>query len=341
MNSVLIVSSSRLVWGVLRRIIVENPNLSLVDYSSKGQDVLNKISNNDPGLVIIDLNSEGLDGTNLIQRITRQYKKPIILVGEEGKDKHLATFSALEAGAVDFITMPVELEDNSDFILFKKNLLDKLSIALVSRPREILSGRKKLVHRFKKTTDKIVMIGASTGGPSTIKKLFSELPGNLPFSILVVQHMPKGFTKSFSERLNKTSDFLVKEAEEGEILEENTAYICPADYHMAVVEQGKETKISLNQSEKIKGNRPSYDFLAKSVASLFKERTIMVVLTGMGKDGTEGAAKVRENNGVVLAESEESCIIYGMPKSVMDKNLASRVVSLDKLPVSIVQEVEK
>lgn len=342
MHSVLIVDDSALTRKILRETIGKHSGFSVADYATNGEDALEKVKKLDPDVITLDIEMDKLNGLEFLERLMDEYPKPVVIVSSHAEDESQITFDALERGAVDFLLKPKNLNLREEFEEFKEALLSKLEAALQSKPKLMQKKKKKVVHKFKKPAKHIVIFGASTGGPSTLKRLFSELPGELPFSMLVVQHMPLGFTKPFAEHLDKISDFNVKEAVHNEEIEDNTAYICPADYHMVLYENSNTGKyfIKLTKTEKVHGVRPSFDVLVKSVVPIFKERVIMVVLTGMGKDGLAGARLVNESKGKVLVESEDSCIIYGMPKAIAEENLADAVVSLEKLPVSIVQEVD-
>lgn len=342
MNSVLIVDDSALTRKVLKETINQHKDFTVVDYAQNGVDAQKKVKEHDPDVITLDIEMEKADGFDFLEKLMAEKPKPVIVVSSHAEEESKVTFDALEAGAVDFLLKPKNLNLNGKFIEFRETLISKLEVAMEAKPKIIHKKKKKIVHKFKKATKHVVVMGASTGGPSTLKRLFSELPGDLPFSILVVQHMPKGFTQSFAEHLDKISDFHVKEAEHGEKIKDNTAYISPADFHM-VLEQDPETGanvINLTKTERVHGVRPSLDVLVDSVSPIFREKQIMVVLTGMGKDGLEGAKLAKEYNGKVLVESEDSCIIYGMPGKIAEKKLADAVVNLEKLPVSIVQDVE-
>ncbi|MGM5482516.1 MAG: chemotaxis-specific protein-glutamate methyltransferase CheB [Nanobdellota archaeon] len=342
MYSVLVVDDSALTRKILRRTIDEHEDFEVVDYAVHGENALDKVKKHNPDVITLDIEMQKLDGIGFLKKLMKENPKPVLIVSTHAKEDSKVTLEALEAGAVDFLLKPRDISKEENFNEFKKSLFSKLKAVLESTPKAIHKKKKKLIHKFKKNTKHIVLIGASTGGPSTLKRLFSELPGNLPFSMLVVQHMPVGFTKVFAQHLNDISEFEVKEAAHGDILKDNTAYICPADFHMVLVEKPEDGThvINLTKTAKIHGVRPSFDVLLESVAPLYKERLVMVVLTGMGKDGLKGSEVVKANKGKVLVEAEESCIIYGMPRVVTEKNLADAVVSLEKLPVSIVHEVE-
>ncbi|MFW5990643.1 MAG: chemotaxis-specific protein-glutamate methyltransferase CheB [Candidatus Nanoarchaeia archaeon] len=342
MNSVFIVDGSALTRKILRETIGHSKKFKVGGYVTDADYALFEIKKNNPDLIILDIERDSGRGLKFLKDLMEEFPKPVLVISDHTDDESKMTFEALEAGAIDFLLKPKNLNLNGRFTDFKEALVSKLEVALESKPKVIENKKKKVIHKFGKTAKRVVVFGASTGGPSTIKRLFSELPGDLPFTILVVQHMPSGFTRSFAEHLDKISDFKVKEAEVGEKLVDNTAYICPADYHMSIEldQEMGHSLIQLTLGERLHGVRPSLDYLMKSVVPVFGEKVVMVVLTGMGKDGLEGAKLVKAQKGRVLVESEDSCIIYGMPKAIVDKNLADAVVSLDKLPVSIVQEVE-
>lgn len=178
----------------------------------------------------------------------------------------------------------------------------------------------------------VVLIGASTGGPKAIEKVLRELPGNIGVSILIVQHMPKGFTKSFAERLDKCCNIKVIEAYNGVKLEKNTAYIAPGGYHMEVE---ADNKIYLNDEAPLWGVRPAVDRLFKSAAKVYKKKAISVILTGMGKDGAEGTVVVKENGGLTISEDESTCTIYGMPKATYETGSVDFVLPLEDISLKI------
>ncbi len=341
MGSVFIVDDSSLIRKILSETINKDPLLEVVGCARDGNEALKKIRELDPDIITVDINMPHMDGISLINEIMNENPKPVLVVSDFTHENSETTFNALESGAIDVLLKPKNINDNKEFLFFKEDLLLKLKASLKAHPRKHFLSEKKVSYQFEKVTKKILIIGASTGGPSTLQKLFSELPGNLPFSILVVQHMPQGFTKAFAQMLDKKSEIHIREAQDGDVLRDNTAYICPADFNMSIIEKSKDIpSIKLTQDEKLHNLRPTVDYLVFSAVPVFGDRIILVVLTGMGNDGTKGAELVKKNKGRVIVESEDSCIIYGMPKSIVDKNLADKIVSLDKLPVAIFNEFE-
>lgn len=342
MKSVLVVDDSALMRKIISNTIVQDGHFNVIGTACSGEVALEKIRKHKPDIITLDITLPGIDGIAVLKRIMKEFPIPVIVVSSHAAKDSVVTLRALEAGAVDFVVKPKNINFKVNYLDFKEEIIKKLKEAGKSNPQGFVVHRKKLIHKFSSKVKKILLIGASTGGPSTLHKLFSELPGELPFPILVVQHMPKDFTKTFADRLNKVADFEVKEAEDGELLKDNVAYLCPGDYHMLVKcdEDTSENYITLTKTAKVNNVRPSYDVLLESAAPLFGRNIVMVILTGMGKDGFSGAKLIKKEGGLIIAESEESCVVYGMPKAVIEDNLADLVVNLELMPVSIIQKIE-
>lgn len=342
MKSVLVVDDSALMRKVISNTITQDGHFEVIGTAMSGESALEKIRKYKPDLITLDITLPGIDGISVLKEIMKEFPIPVVVVSSHAAKDSVVTLRALEAGAVDFIVKPKNLNHKVNYLDFKEEIIKKLKEASKSNPQGYVVHRKKLMHKFKSNVKKVLLIGSSTGGPSTLHKLFSELPGELPFPILVVQHMPKDFTKTFADRLNKVADFEVKEAEDGDLIKDNTAYLCPGDFHMIVKcdEDTGQNYIALTKTAKVNNVRPSYDVLLESAAPLYGNNAIMVILTGMGRDGHKGAKLIKNEGGLIIAESEESCVVYGMPKAVVDDNLADLVVNLELMPVSIIQKIE-
>lgn len=247
----------------------------------------------------------------------------------------------LEMGAVDFIVKPkIYLDDSS----FEKELVEKinsLSNVNINVPsfNYIPQSSYKLNTKIKKS-DEAIVIATSTGGPRTLEQVIPLFPKELPIPIFVVQHMPPVFTKALAERLNSISDLKVKEAEDGEDVQPGICFIAPGDFHMRVVEDAGLKKIKLSKEDKQLGVRPNANILMESVAKIYKGRTIAIVLTGMGNDGTEGSRLIKKVEGTVLVEAEEDCVIFGMPKAVINSGYYDLIVPLDKITVQVLQLID-
>jgi two-component system chemotaxis response regulator CheB len=263
---------------------------------------------------------------------------PVLILSaltKEGSDK---TIEALEAGAVDFISKPSGAI-SMDIVSVKQALIEKVKVASKAKlHRAALVETKK--YRFNPTRKKVIVIASSTGGPQTLEYLLKEMPRNIPAPILIVQHMPPGFTKSFAERLSTICEIKIKEASDGDRLEDGMVLIAPGGLHMIVEEKGRDAVVRVVKEPPELGVAPCANKLFRSIAPIFRENTIAVVLTGMGNDGTDGARMIKKVSGTVIAEAEESCIVFGMPKEVINAGLVDEVVPLEKLAVALIQIVD-
>lgn len=362
---VLVVDDSAFMRKIISNILAESPDIEVIGRAKNGQDAIEKVTRLKPDVVTMDLEMPVLDGLQALGYIMSECPTPIIIIsGAESKQADV-TLTAFQYGAVDFILKPSG-NISLDMMKIKEELIRKVKAASnvevcklgfieekkvaeklrrKSIPIEInqisgindskeRSGRKNILH-------KIIVIGSSTGGPRALQQVIPFLPLNLNAPVLVVQHMPSGFTKSLAERLNSQSLIKVKEAEDGDIIEPGNVYIAPGDFHMTIKQQkinGEEKEvISLTKGEKVQGVRPSIDVLLNSVAPIFKQNSVGVILTGMGSDGSDGIKKLKKAGGRVIAEDESTCVVYGMPRSVIEQKLADYILPINKIAESIAQ----
>ena len=221
----------------------------------------------------------------------------------------------------------------------------------VKRRTGLVLGQKPTINRTPSTAEsvkkiipgtgkKIVVIGTSTGGPQALQAVVTRLPSNLPCGVVIVQHMPAGFTKSLAERLNSISEIAVKEAEQDEIIRPGQVYIAPGDYHLRIAPAGGERKIVLSQEARVGNLRPTVNYMFDSSAQ-FGRDVVSVIMTGMGADGCEGMKKIKATGGYSIAQDESSCVVYGMPKAVVDAGLADEIRPLNKIAEAIVEAVRR
>ena len=221
----------------------------------------------------------------------------------------------------------------------------------VKRRTGLVLGQKPTINRTPSTIEpvkkiipgtgkKIVVIGTSTGGPQALQAVVTRLPSNLPCGVVIVQHMPAGFTKSLAERLNSISEIAVKEAEQDEIIRPGQVYIAPGDYHLRIAPAGGERKIVLSQEARVGNLRPTVNYMFDSSAQ-FGRDVVSVIMTGMGADGCEGMKKIKATGGYSIAQDESSCVVYGMPKAVVDAGLADEIRPLNKIAEAIVEAVRR
>ncbi|ANQ52990.1 MULTISPECIES: chemotaxis response regulator protein-glutamate methylesterase [unclassified Thermosipho (in: thermotogales)] len=336
---ILIVDDSAFMRMILKDVIEKEKDMKIVGIAKDGLEAVELAIKHKPDVITLDVEMPKLNGIEALKEIMKRSPSRIIMVSsltEEGAD---ITITALQLGAVDFVTKPA----GSISMNFRKvagELIEKIRNAMKI---DVKALSRKITYSHKTfsvkslVSGKIVVIGSSTGGPKSLDQVIPPLPSNFPAPIILVQHMPAGFTKSLANRLNKISNLNVKEAEEGDILKPGWVYVAPGDYHLGIRLHDKKSIVYLEKSEKINNVRPAVDFTLDKVAEIYKEKTISVILTGMGKDGTKGAFKVKYYKGIVIAESKETCVVYGMPKSVVEEGYADFVLPAYKIPEKLVE----
>ena len=335
-----IVNDSNLVRKYLTKVISVDA-IEVVFTAIDGEDALNKIMFKTPDVILLDLEMPKMDGLTFIEKMIDSGELyPTIIVSSFSQDGSKLVLDALENGAVDFVSMS---DVSNDEAKLQGILLSKIKIAHSSDPFQLiheklssLKPRRPSVPRLG-SSDRIIIIGSSTGGPATLQKVLSEIPTDIAAGILIVQHMPKGFTKQFAERLSKTTGFSVKEAEEGDVIKDGMIFMAPGDYHMTVQ---PNRKIHLDSSEKRFGVRPAINMTMISASEVFGSNIVGVILTGMGHDGGFGMKSIKKRGGHTIVQNKETCVIFGMPKSVIDLNAADFVLPLDDIPKKIAMEVQ-
>lgn len=269
------------------------------------------------------------------------YKKIPTIVILERYDDIEKTIDALSAGAFDYFSKPfLKIISREDKENIKKDVVQKITLSqnAKNKLRAIIEGEKE-TYDFEFSSDfkKIIIIGSSTGGPQSLDQIIPIIPKGIPTPIIIVQHMPEGFTQKFAERLNSISEISVKEAEDGEELKSGVCYVAKGDHHLVLKKEKNKTIITLNQQERMLGVRPCINITMESASKIYKSKTIGVILTGMGSDGTIGAKKIKEAGGTIIVQTPETAIISSMPKSVVEKKYCDEIVDLDKIPVALLQ----
>jgi two-component system, chemotaxis family, protein-glutamate methylesterase/glutaminase len=340
----MVVDDSAFMRFTISKHLNEIPGISVVATARDGKEALELIPKFQPDVVTLDVEMPRLDGISTLREIMTHFPRPVIMLSSLTTEGAVETVQALTLGAVDFIAKPA-FKANINSIL--QDLGEKVLRA--SRARVWALNRQpgttaalkanisKKPIRHLRDSEKVVIIGSSTGGPRALNTVIPNLPHNLPASVLIIQHMPAGFTRSLAERLDNQSPLLIKEAEPGDSLEVGRCLMAPGGFHMLLDNQGQ---IILNQNPPVHGVRPAVDVTMLSVGQKYGSRTVAVILTGMGNDGTNGAALVYGSGGWVIAEAEESCVVWGMPRSVTEAGFASEVVPLAQVANAIVKAVE-
>jgi two-component system chemotaxis response regulator CheB len=337
---VLVVDDSALMRKLLPQILQRDKTIEVVGTAMDGTFGLKKIEELHPHVITLDLEMPRMDGTEMLRQITRKHKIPVIIVSAHSTAGAAATFKALAMGAFDFVAKPRDAaQDHMDEIA--NELINKIKVAAkagsdrwqgkILPSNGNLRPLSKPAVRPRGTASKIIAIGSSTGGPNTLEYLLSQLPGDFAGAMVVVQHMPEGFTEMFARRLDESCALEVKEAESGELLTAGRVLICPGSRHIRVRRMPQGDVVVLSDEAPVNGHRPSVDLLFRSVAQDFGASAIAILLTGMGDDGAEAMGVVRAAGGLTIAQSEESCVVFGMPKAAIDKGFVNRVVPLEAM----------
>lgn len=308
-----------------------------------GAEALRKLATKKPQVILLDLEMPTMDGLTFIEEVVKQDKLvPIIVVSSFTQDGAKVVLDALENGALDFL--PVSQANPEQLTEFKETLVSKIRIAAKSDPQKsIIKNIDKLRPRKKSITaphasSRVVIIGSSTGGPNVVQSILCSLPSDLPAGILVVQHMPKEFTGPFAKRLDENCDFIVKEAEDGDVIKDGTVLVAQGGSHMIVL---PNMRIKLVQGPKRFGVKPAVNMTMVSGSEVFGSNTVGVLLTGMGHDGAFGMKTIKKRGGKTIAQDSSSSVIYGMPKAAVDLRAVDKSLAKDKIAQGILEEVEK
>lgn len=330
---VLVVDDSALMRKLIPQMIERDGSLHVVGTALDGEFALEKIPELKPDVVTLDLDMPRMDGMETLRKIMRRHPLPVIVVSAHSKDGAMATFKALSFGAIDFVSKPQDPTSHMDQI--GDELITKIKAAakgqIVQLPEPLSKPRKVRTALRNGAPTKIVAIGVSTGGPQALDYVLSQLPADFPASILIVQHMPEGFTEMFARRLDEVCAIEVKEARSGDLLLPGRALVCPGNRHMKAKRMPLGDVALLTEGEKVNGHRPSADVLLHSVGYEFGDRAIGVLMTGMGEDGAEGLGTIKNYGGLTIAQAEESCVVYGMPRAAVERGHALRVISLEAM----------
>ena len=345
MNSpvrVLVVDDSALMRKLIPQILASDSSIQVVGTAMDGNFGLKKMEDLKPQVVTLDLEMPGMGGLDMLKEIMRRHRVPVIVVSSHSTEGASVTLKALSMGAFDFVAKPADVSARMPEIAAE--LISKIKAAAHSRGFTLPAPGSYPVRQAKEAPDKrrapsrVVAIGVSTGGPQALQYALPQLPKDFPGTILIVQHMPEGFTEMFSRRLDEICAISVKEAQSGDLLLAGRALICPGSRHMKVKKLPLGEVAVLTDDPRVNGHRPSVDVLFKSVAEEFGDQTVGVLMTGMGEDGSRGMGEIKAVGGMTIAQSEESCVVYGMPKAAIERGYAVRVVPLDALANTIMAQ---
>lgn len=342
---VLIVDDSAFMRRVITSILEKDPLIKVVGFARNGKDALEKISIMRPDVITLDVEMPVMDGFSTLSHLMQSsHPVPVVMVSNLTVAGAEETIKSLALGAVDFVTKP---NQQSDLHEMSVQLISKIKLAakipakkLSARPVPGIPIKMPCVVPARARSAKLVAIGTSTGGPAALQQLLAPLPQNFPVGVVVAQHMPPGFTRPLAQRLNTICQLKVKEAEEGDLIKPGQVLIAPAGWQTQLKRFPRGIGIHLDKSCHFHTLfRPSVDILLLSVANIYGQESIGVLLTGMGNDGVQGLKAIKEKNGRTLVEAESTCIVFGMPKAAIEAGVADQIVPLDQMASVIMEKV--
>lgn len=360
-QKVLVVDDSTFMRKIISDIINNDPYLQVVDTAKSGKECLDILEKLRPDVITLDIEMPGISGLEVLEQIVKNKNIPVVMISGHNSSGTDNKIKALEIGAIDFVTKPsgtlsLDLSILKDEIVNKVRKAADIGIRIKSQStslptsssnnfpsaKNLVNSNKINLENMKKKDSrlkKVVAIGTSTGGPKALQELIPRLPKDIPAGILIVQHMPKGFTKSLADRLNALSNIYVKEAKDGDEVLAGVAYLAPGDYHMQIINSydGKYY-IKLNQDPPRSGHRPSVDTMFESVSKLGL-KTVGVIMTGMGQDGVEGMLKMKEAGSYNIAEDQSTCVVFGMPKVAIERKCVDKILPLPNIADEVIKNL--
>jgi len=341
LSKVLIIDDSAYIRKVLRQILNKSPFLDVVGTATNGVEALEMVESLKPDVITCDLIMPEMDGVTFIAEQMKRKPIPIVVVSIASESGEVA-LSALSAGAVSFVQKPTALATER-VLEMSEELIETVKEATTISMKALVSQMETLPvpipgKKGPRSAIELVVIGISTGGPQGLKSIIPPLPADFPVPVAIVLHMPIGYTELYARKLNELSNLHVTEAREGDELVAGSVLLAPAGRHL-VIRRSLDNRVTAHLDAKPfdKPHRPSVDVLFESAANAFGEQVLGVVMTGMGSDGTEGSSWIKARGGIILTEAEESCIVYGMPRSVVEAGLSDMQVPLHKLASKIME----
>ena len=331
---VLVCDDSLFMRAAIKKLLGADARFDLVGEAKDGRDAVEKVQTLKPDVCTMDFNMPLLDGAGAVREIMRLRPTPVVMLSAHTREGAKETFEALAAGAVDFLAKPSG-EVSAELAKIGVALRDKVAAAAQSRPMPMAhAARPAAQPRITATRavgvvgPKVVVVGVSTGGPAALGRFLPRFPADTSLALLVVQHLPAGFTAALAERLDGMCAIRVREAADGDRPEAGLALVAPGDRHLEVLPDGT---LRTTDDPEVNGVRPSADVTMRSAAAVFGRRVVGVVMTGMGRDGAEGMRAIKSVGGATLVQDEASSVIWGMPRACIDGGAADRIVPLDAL----------
>lgn len=344
---VLVVDDNNLMRTLISGFINKQEGMEVAGTAENGIAALEKAEHIRPDVITLDVEMPRMDGLETLEKLMAVTPTPVIMVSSVTKRGAEATIKALQGGAIDIVLKPSHDDPGDRLKNFSDELIRKIKLASIAKIRRSCFSGASVSDSGVATTSvgseevkNIVVIGSSTGGPEVLTRLFAGIPGTVPAAFLVVQHMPYGFTDPFAKRLDRISQLSVREAAEGDIVRNGQALVAPGNAHMKVVRRNKAVVARLEKDGPTNGHMPSVDRLFLSAAETFGASVIGVIMTGMGRDGVNGLVKIFEVGGKTVAQSEESCVVYGMPKEAVKAGCVNVSLPPEEITNFIVKNIK-
>jgi two-component system chemotaxis response regulator CheB len=341
MIKVLVVDDSAVVRQILSRELSKAPDIEVVATAPDPFIARNKIIQHEPNVMTLDIEMPRMDGLTFLRKVMKHYPVPTIVVSSLTPKGSAMALEALNTGAIDVVSKPgaaYTVGDVSDILIDQVRAASLVSFEKINTIRQKLESEPVARLSLAKTTDRIIAIGASTGGTVAIEYLLRQMPANCP-GIVIVQHMPEKFTKAFADRLNNMCDIDVREARDGDSVASGTALVAPGNFHMVVKRSGARYYVEIREGPPVFHQRPSVEVMFNSVAKYVGANAVGIILTGMGADGSSGLLAMRQSGGRTIAQDEKTCVVFGMPGEAVKLGAAEFVLPLQKITAKAIELV--
>ncbi|MBM6551744.1 protein-glutamate methylesterase/protein-glutamine glutaminase [Marinomonas ostreistagni] len=336
---VLIVDDSELIRRILQQIISEDPQLHVVATARDAFEAKEMVRELKPDVITLDVEMPKVDGLRFLEVLMKAQPTPVVMISTLTRANADVTLRALELGAVDYIPKPTA-DEQALLQHYASTVIQKVKQAAKSRSFTPVPTAKKAANASELSSNRVLAIGASTGGTEAIRSVLQQLPAQ-HFAVVMTQHMPAGFTTTYAARLDSTTDFKVIEAKGGELVQPGYAYLAPGDFHLRVVRKGNQLYTDVFEAEKVSGHRPSVDVLFESIAKEVGKHALATLLTGMGRDGAKGLKKIHDQGAYTVAQDEESCVVFGMPREAIELGAATKVAALDRIGATLIDAAKR
>lgn len=333
---VMIVDDSPLTRLLYTELLNSDTDIEVIGEAANPLEADEKIKQLKPSVITLDVKMPHMDGISFLEKLMKEHPMPVVMVSALTQKGAMATIKSLELGAVDYVSKPLERQKEEGLMALKDDLIRKVRIASQAKIRGIYKPQANVLKAppISLDTEKLIAIGASTGGVEALGRILSRIPNNFP-PIAIVQHMPKRFTESFAKRLNSFCEIRVQEAANGQRVYSGNAYIAPGGKQMRIAQDKGGYYCIIEDGDRVSGHCPSVDVLFNSVADTVGRKAIGILLTGMGRDGADGLLKMHGLGATTIAQNEESCVVYGMPKAAV----IAKAVDIEAPLEQIAQEI--